>query len=161
MNERILVVNDEPAILAFACAMLTAAGYQCRQATNGVEALAILDSGEQCDLLLSNFMMPEMHGLELLERTRERFSDIPFVFESACHDTSVVLAAVRNGAYDYLKTPFDREQLLVVVRRALEYRRLNLENRALRKQLKKLRRTTSRCTTYENGASISGTGGRI
>jgi two-component system, NtrC family, C4-dicarboxylate transport response regulator DctD len=80
-------------------------------------------------------MMPDMDGLELLERTREKFSDIPFVFESGCNDLSVFLAAVRNGAYDYLQMPFEREQMLAVVRRALEYRRLKLENRELRAKL--------------------------
>jgi DNA-binding NtrC family response regulator len=134
-KERILVVNDMEGPCEIICATLSAAGYQCRQATNGVEALAILESGEQFDLLLSNFMMPKMNGLELLERTRERFSDIPFVFESGCDDLTVFLAAVRNGAYDYLQMPFEREQLLVVVRRALEYRRLKLENRELRAKL--------------------------
>ncbi len=135
MKERILLVNDEDPIREIICSMLTAAGYQCQQATDGLRALAILDSGKEFDLLLSNLMMPNMDGLELLERTRDKFSDIPFVMETGCDDTSVVLAAVRNGAYDYLKTPFEREQLLALVRRALEYRRLKLENRGLRAKL--------------------------
>jgi DNA-binding NtrC family response regulator len=137
MEGRILVVNDEPAVLAFACAMLTAAGYQCRQATNGLEALAILDSGEEFDLLLSNFRMPELDGMKLLERTKKRFPDMPLVLESGCQEFSVFLPALRMGAYDYLKTPFEREQLLALVRRALEYRRLKLENGALRAKLAK------------------------
>jgi DNA-binding NtrC family response regulator len=135
MNERILVVNDEDPIREIVCSTLAASGYECQQAADGLKALAILDSGKKFDLLLCNLMMPNMSGLELLERTRHKFSDIPFVMESACQDVSVFLAAVRNGAYDYLQTPFEREQMLVVVRRALEYRRLKLENRALRARL--------------------------
>jgi response regulator RpfG family c-di-GMP phosphodiesterase len=138
MKERILVVNDEEQLLVIVCAMLTAAGYQCKTAANGIQALSLLDSGEEFDLLFSNLMMPNMDGIELLKRTREKFSDIPFVMESSCRDMSVVLAAVRNGAYDYLQAPFDREQLLVVVRRALEYRRLKLENRVYQTNLEVL-----------------------
>ena len=64
---------------------------------------------------------------------------MPVVLESAVHDISVALAAIRNGAYDYLQEPFEREQLLNVVGRALEYRRLKLENSALQPQVAKLR----------------------
>jgi DNA-binding NtrC family response regulator len=138
MNQRILVVNDDEPLREIICSMLAAAGYRCRQAADGLKALAILDDGEEFDLLFSNLMMPNMDGIGLLERTREKFSDIPFVMESACHDMNLALAAVRNGAYDYLQTPFDREQLLVVVRRALEYRCLKLENRTLQAKLAKL-----------------------
>jgi DNA-binding NtrC family response regulator len=134
MNKRILVVNNEPAVRVFAWAMLTAAGYQCRFATNGVEALAILESGERFDLLLSNFPMPEINGMELLERTRESFSDMPFVFESGCKDFSRFLSALKMGTCDYLRRPFEPAQSLAVVRYAfaLEYRRPKLEDRALR-----------------------------
>ena len=54
---------------------------------------------------------------------------------TAVHDISVALAAIRNGAYDYLLKPFEREQLLAAVRRALENRRLRLENRAYQTEL--------------------------
>jgi DNA-binding NtrC family response regulator len=138
MKERILVVNDEDPIREIICSLLAAAGYHCQQADDGLKALTILDSGKEFDLLLCNLMMPNMDGLELLERTRQRFSDIPFVLESGSKDFPVFFAALRMGAYDYLQIPFEREQLFAVVRRALEYRRLKLENRSLRARLAKL-----------------------
>jgi DNA-binding NtrC family response regulator len=113
--------------------MLGTAGYQCRTAADGLEALAVLDSGEEFDLLLTNLIMPGLDGIGLLERTKDRFPDMPVVLETAVHDISVCLAFIRNGGYDYLLEPFEREQLLNVVRRALEYRRLKLENRYLRR----------------------------
>ena len=119
--------------------MLSTAGYECRTASDGLEALAVLDSGEEFDLLLTNLMMPNLDGIGLLERTKEKFPDIPVVLETAVHDTSVALAFIRNGGYDYLLEPFEREQLLNVVGRALECRRLKLENRALLAQVAKLR----------------------
>ena len=63
---------------------------------------------------------------------------MPVVMVTAVHDISVALAAIRNGAYDYLLKPFEREQLLATVRRALENRRLKLENRAYQTNLESL-----------------------
>jgi DNA-binding NtrC family response regulator len=132
-KERILVVNDQEPLREIMASMLTTAGYQCRTAADGLEALAVLDSGEEFELLLTNLMMPNLDGIGLLERTKGKFPDMPVVLESAVHDISVCLAFIRNGGYDYLLEPFEREQLLNVVRRALEYRRLKLENRDLRR----------------------------
>ena len=73
--------------------------------------------------------MPNLDGMGLLERTHKRFPDMTVIIQSAVPDASVVLAAFRNGAYDYLQTPFESEALLSLVRRALEHRRLVLENR--------------------------------
>jgi putative nucleotidyltransferase with HDIG domain len=88
--------------------------------------------------MLSDLMMAEMDGIALLEKTKERFPDMPVVMVTAVHDVSVALASIRNGAYDYLLKPFEREQLLSVVRRALENRRLKLENRAYQSNLETL-----------------------
>jgi len=130
MSERILVVDDEEPIREIVSSMLRASGYVCTRASSGLEALAILDSGEQFELMLSDLMMAELDGIALLERTKERYPDMPVVMVTAVHDISVALAALRNGAYDYLLKPFEREQLLATTRRALENRRLKVENRA-------------------------------
>jgi len=118
--------------------MLTHANYKCRQAASGLEAIALLDSGEEFELMLSDLMMADLDGIGLLERTKERFPDMPVVMVTAVHDISVALAAIRNGAYDYLPKPFEREQLLATVRRAMENRRLKLENRAYQTNLETL-----------------------
>jgi cyclic di-GMP phosphodiesterase len=128
-DERILIVDDEEAIREIVHSMLTLAGYRCHQASSGTEALAIMESGEQFELMLSDLMMGEMDGIALLERTKEKYPDMPVVMVTAVHDISVALAAIRNGAYDYLLKPFEREQLLAITRRALENRRLKVENR--------------------------------
>ena len=137
-TDRILVVDDEESIREIVSSMLTTAGYKCHQAGSGNEALALLESGEKFELMLSDLMMANLDGIGLLERTKERFPDIPVVMVTAVHDISVALAAIRNGAYDYLLKPFEREQLLATVRRALENRRLKLENRAYQTDLEAL-----------------------
>ncbi len=137
-NDRILVVDDEETIREIVCSMLGGAHFQTRQAANGVEALAILNSGEEFDLLLSDLMMAEMDGIALLGHAKERYPDMPIVMVTTVHDISVALQAIRNGAYDYLPKPFEREQLLATVRRALENRRLKRENDAYRSNLEVL-----------------------
>jgi putative nucleotidyltransferase with HDIG domain len=138
MPDRILVVDDEEAIREIVCAILIAAGFSCKQAASGMEALAILNSGDVFELMLSDLMMADLDGIGLLERTKEKFPDMPVVMVTAVHDISVALAAIRNGAYDYLLKPFEREQLLNAVKRALENRRLKVENRTYQTNLESL-----------------------
>jgi len=137
-NDRILVVDDEETIREIVSSMLSGAHFQTRQAASGIEALAILESGDDFDLVLSDLMMAEMDGIALLERAKERYPDMPIVMVTAVHDIQVALQALRNGAYDYLLKPFEREQLLATVRRALENRRLKRENDAYRTNLEAL-----------------------
>src|SRR5713101_5594960 len=136
--DRILVVDDEESIREIVSSMLATAGYKCHQAASGNEALALLESGEKVELMRSDLMMANLDGIGLLERTKERFPDMPVVMVTAVHDISVALAAIRNGAYDYLLKPFEREQLLATVRRALENRRLKVENRTYQTNLEAL-----------------------
>jgi len=138
MPDRILVVDDEEPIREIVSSMLTTAGYACKQAASGLEALAVLTSGEDFELMLSDLMMADLDGIGLLERTKERYPDMPVVMVTAVHDISVALAAIRNGAYDYLLKPFEREQLLNTVSRALENRRLKVENRTYQTNLESL-----------------------
>lgn len=135
VSERILVVDDEENIREIVASMLSKAGYQTRIASSGEEALAALRSDGEYSLLLSDLMMNGMDGLTLLDRAHHLHPDLPVVMVTAVHDISVALAALRNGAYDYLPKPFEREQLLAIVRRALENRRLKLENAAYQNKL--------------------------
>ena len=138
MPDRILVVDDEEPIREIVASMLGTAGYSCKQAGSGMEALAILTSGDEFELMLSDLMMADLDGIGLLERTKEKYPDMPVVMVTAVHDISVALAAIRNGAYDYLLKPFEREQLLNTVSRALENRRLKVENRTYQTNLESL-----------------------
>src|SRR3954466_2252876 len=137
-SERILVVDDEEAIREIVSSMLQNAGYYTMQAASGRQALEILGAGEDFQLMLSDLMMAEMDGIALLDRVQDCYPDMPAIMVTAVHDISVALAAIRNGAYDYLLKPFEREQLLAMVRRALEHRRLKLENRAYQSNLESL-----------------------
>jgi putative nucleotidyltransferase with HDIG domain len=83
-------------------------------------------------------MMADLDGIGLLERTRDKYPNMPVVVVAAIHEIPVALTAIRNGAYDYLLKPFEREQLLNTVSRALENRRLKVENRTYQTNLESL-----------------------
>jgi putative nucleotidyltransferase with HDIG domain len=82
--------------------------------------------------------MPVMDGLKLLERVRAHDKDVPVIMVTAMHDISIALQAIRAGAYDYILKPFEKDQLYLSVRRALEHRRLVLENRTYQRDLERL-----------------------
>ncbi len=138
MSDRILVVDDEPYVRAIISAMLEKAGYQPLTASGGEEALRLIEQSGPFDLVLSDIMLDGMNGTGLLERLRELEPDTPMVVVTAVHDVSVAISAMRQGAYDYLLKPFDQEQLLTTVRRALVYRKLVQQNMVYRHNLEQL-----------------------
>jgi putative nucleotidyltransferase with HDIG domain len=150
-NDRILVVDNEQTIREIVSSMLSGAHFQTCQAASGSEALALLESGDEFDLVLSALMTPEIDGIALLEQTKDKYPDMPVVIVTAVHDISIALQALRNGAYDYLLKPFEREQLLATVRRALENRRLKRENDAYRTNLESL--VAARTQQWKTGLS--------
>ena len=137
-EERILVVDDDESIREIISSMLTHAGYECRTVTSGQEVIAALQADDSYALLLSDLAMEGMDGFAILERVKRLQPQMPVVMVTAVHDISVALAAIRSGAYDYLLKPFEREQLIATVRRALENRRLKLENISYQNKLEVL-----------------------
>src|SRR5271157_4942506 len=137
-DERILVVDDEDLIREIICSVLEQSGFVCNPMRSGAEALQVLDSDSSYSVVVSDVIMDGMDGLTLLSKIRANHPDLPVVMVTAVHDISVALAAIRNGAYDYLLKPFEREQLLASVRRAVENRRLKLENIAYQTKLESL-----------------------
>lgn len=135
--EKILVVDDEDSIREVVASLLGARGYECTVATNGREALQKFPQATP-DLVLSDIVMPEMDGLRLLESIQSRDGDVPVIMVTALHDINTAIEAIRRGAYDYLLKPFEKEQLYMSVRRALEHRRLTTDNRRYQTELEKL-----------------------
>jgi response regulator RpfG family c-di-GMP phosphodiesterase len=125
----ILVVEYEPAVRELVTSMLLSANYAARGASSGRQALALLDSGNEFEVILSDLIMPSMTGLEILRIVHPKYPDIPFVMETSIADPDAILDTFRNGAFDYLLKPFTPEQLLDVVRRALDERRARLQRR--------------------------------
>src|ERR1700733_4750084 len=137
LNERILIADDEEAIREVISTLLEAKGYQCDIAPNGQVALEHFKK-EPPALVLSDIVMPEMDGLKLLAQLREQDPDVPVIMVTAMHDIAIALEAIRNGACDYILKPFEKDQLYMSVGRALEHRRLVMENRSYQSDLEQL-----------------------
>ncbi|MGH9776190.1 MAG: HD-GYP domain-containing protein [Candidatus Acidiferrales bacterium] len=134
---RILVVDDEEAIREVISTLLEAKGYQCTVAENGRLGAERVEA-DHFDLVVSDIVMPELGGLKLLARVRAHDPDVPVIMVTAMHDISIALEAMRAGAYDYILKPFEKDQLYLSVRRALEHRLLVLENRTYQRELERL-----------------------
>jgi|HubBroStandDraft_6_1064221.scaffolds.fasta_scaffold61917_2 two-component system response regulator AtoC len=125
---RILVVDDEPAVLFTLREVLADRGHDPVTATGGREALGRLDGVEA---VITDLAMPGMDGLALLAAIRERDAALPVVLLTAHGSEKVAVQAMKAGAYDYATKPFDIDELVVVVERALEARALRSATRIL------------------------------
>jgi putative nucleotidyltransferase with HDIG domain len=134
----ILVVDDDVSVRTIVAAMLEPAGYEPVLASSAEEAIAKIQDGLAPRLILSDIVMTGMTGLTLLDHVRTRHAEIPIVMVSGVSDVAVAIGTLRNGAYDYLLKPFERDQLLGTVLRALEYRALVEQNNVYRTHLEEL-----------------------
>src|SRR6201987_2961230 len=135
--EHILVVDDEEAIREVVSTMLESRGYNCTAVSNGRAAQECVRR-QTPDLVLSDMIMPEMDGIKLLDWIRHYDPEVPVIMVTAIHDISTALEAIRRGAYDYILKPFEKDQLLLGVGRALQHRRLITENRSYQRNLEQL-----------------------
>ncbi|MFN8558589.1 MAG: response regulator [Dehalococcoidia bacterium] len=127
-REYLLIVDDEPLVRQALARGLFEVGYQCLLAANGQEALARLEQGRFA-VMLCDIRMPGMDGFEVLRHARRRDPDMPVVMVTAIAALQTAIDAIRAGAYDYVTKPFTLDEVELTVRRALDYRRLRLENR--------------------------------
>ena len=131
---RVLVVDDEPDMVENCARILKRASYQCLSTTDPHQALALVES-ERPDLLLTDLKMPGMDGMELLRRARAIDPTLPVILITAFATIESAVAAIKDGAFDYLPKNFTVDQLRMAVERGLRQRELALENRNLREQL--------------------------
>ncbi len=119
---RILVVDDEPHVRAMIAVALERHGCTVALAGGGRQALEVLELNH-CNLVLTDILMPDVNGVDLLEQIHARRPNLPVVIVTAVHDIAIAIDAMRRGAYDYLLKPFTTEQLLATVEHALNHRR--------------------------------------
>jgi two-component system KDP operon response regulator KdpE len=118
---KLLIVDDEPAILRFLRTSLTANGYQVKEAEDGNAALQELRRSPP-DLLVLDLGLPDVDGFEIIRRLREAGSALPIIVLSSRADEAGKVKALDLGADDYLTKPFGVEELLARIRAALRHR---------------------------------------
>jgi two-component system, NtrC family, response regulator AtoC len=129
-RERVLIVDDEKLIRWSARERLQEEGYLTLEAESGAEALDVL-KGEEPDLLVLDYRLPDMTGLQVLEQAKQVAPEVSVVMMTAYGTVESAVQAMKLGAYDYLTKPVNLDELAVVVQKALESTRLKREVRRL------------------------------
>jgi len=139
MSEKILIVDDELDMLELLELIITdRTAYQVVTVSNPLEVPGLLKGGG-FDLLISDLRMPQMDGMELLDQAGRIDPQLPFIVLTAYGTVDSAIEAMRKGALDYITKPFRQEQILLIVEKAMKFRRLQKENQALRNELERLR----------------------
>lgn len=144
--ERILFIDDEPHVRMAGQQTLDLAGYAVDCFETADDALRILSAhpGDFPGVIVSDVRMPGLSGMDFLDAAQKHDPDLPIVLITGHGDIAMAVAAIRAGAYDFLEKPFSSERLVETVSRAMDRRRLVLENRALRRELEAASATGSR-----------------
>ncbi|HVS12908.1 MAG TPA: sigma-54 dependent transcriptional regulator [Thermoanaerobaculia bacterium] len=139
MTPRLVVLDDEPRMVESLSMVLRRAGWEVEGFTDPAAALAFLGE-EPCDLLISDLRMPGHRevrdGIDVLRRAKAAAPELPVILITAHAAVDTAIEAMRRGAFDYLAKPFDNDDLVATVERALEMSRLARENRHLRRQVR-------------------------
>jgi DNA-binding NtrC family response regulator len=132
MAEKILLLDDEVDMLLLLQTIITARTDHEVVTTNNPLELEDLMAAHDFSLVISDLKMLGRDGLEVVEKTHEIDPTLPVVIITAYGSLESAQEAIRKGAYDYITKPFRKEQVLIAIERALEWRRLTLENRQLK-----------------------------
>lgn len=131
---RILLVDDEPSILNVLSTLLKGQGHDCVPAKGGEQARELIRE-EQFDLMISDIRMTPIDGLELLKLAKRMRPEMVVIMLTAYGSVETAVAAMKEGAFDYVTKPFKVDELLITVQRALEFRSIVAENAQLRAEL--------------------------
>ena len=133
MSAKILIVDDEASMREFLSILLEREGYTPETATNSKDALNCL-SEKEYELVISDVNMPGLDGIGLLEKIKICSPDTPVMMITAFSTTEQAVEAMKHGAYNYISKPFKVDEIKLLVRNAIEKRRLIRENAQLRVQ---------------------------
>ncbi len=134
MSAKLLVLDDEVDMLSLLEAIITGrTGHEVVASNNPLELEDLMEANN-FDLVITDLKMLGRDGLEVMEKVRQKDDTIPVVIITAYGSLESAQEAVRKGAYDYIAKPFRKEQVLLAVERALEWRRITLENRRLKSE---------------------------
>ncbi len=157
-QEKILIIDDSAKIRSFLREMLRSLGYVVLTASDGKQGLDKALT-ERPDLILLDFNLPRLSGLDVLKALQDRY-EVPVILMTGHGSESVAVQAFRLGVKDYLTKPFETEQILKVIEKALTERRLRRERDQLMRRLEQINRQLERrlmdlSTLYAVGQSVS------
>lgn len=131
--ETILVVEDKESMAEMLKETLESEGYGVISARDGVEGIRHLKEGK-VDLVLTDLKLPKKGGIDILKASREENQLIPVIVMTAYGSVETAVAAMKEGAFDFITKPFDTDHLLMLIKRAIETQRLHTENILLKEE---------------------------
>ena len=137
-ESKILIVDDDHSIRDILGKHLIVRGYKVFEAEDGIQAIKILQT-EAFDVVITDIKMPRVNGIEVLKYTKENYPDTEVIMMTAYGEMQVAIEAMKMKAYDFLLKPFSFEEICIRVEHAIEKRRLEIDNKAMRLQLKGIR----------------------
>src|SRR5919199_2358158 len=132
----VLIIDDETGILETLRILLKNEGFTPHVALGGKQGLEQIDALAP-DIVISDVRMPSVGGLEILSTVRSRDPDLPVILMTAQADLRSAIQAVNEGAYHYIQKPFVNDEIVAVLRRAAEHRQLRMENKTLRREIRR------------------------
>ncbi len=141
-SSTILVVDDDQRNREMLAEALSQAGFEVDMASDGVEALSKANEVSY-DALLSDIRMAPLSGLDLLDSARKTMQDMPIVLLTAFGSVDTAIQAMKQGAFDYIAKPVNLDELVLTMRRAVEHRRLIVDNRTLQRAFSERPRAAS------------------
>jgi len=157
---RVLMIDDEPAQLLSLKSFLKRRDYTVFTADSGKEGMKIIQE-TTIDLVLTDFRMPDMTGLEVVKTVKSFNPAIPVIVITAFSDTAEAVQVMKEGAFDYLSKPVNLDELELLVSKAREHNYLVSENRMLREQLTEKYRFDSLISKSNEMEEVLNTAGRV
>jgi len=133
-KSKILVIDDEPGIREFLEIMLHKSGYLVETVADGLKAIDKIES-DLFDLAVVDIQMPVMNGIEVLKKINEKSPETSVIMITAYASHETAIEAMKLGAYDYITKPFKIDEIKLVIKNALEKKRLERENLRLKREL--------------------------
>jgi DNA-binding NtrC family response regulator len=134
MNRRLLVVDDDPAVAKLLRAVFVREGFDVFAVEDGESGVARA-LADKPDLVILDFELPKLDGLQVLERVKSEMPELPIVMLTGRDNVKLAVRSMQLGASNYVTKPFDPEEIIVIVRRAMEMRALTTEVEDLRRQV--------------------------
>lgn len=127
---KVLITDDDPDVRELLMEAVRGWGYQVAVAKDGEDAYAKLKK-EKFHIVITDLIMPRLDGLLLLQRINELDSEIQVIMITGYATIETALKAIQSGAYDYIAKPFRLDELMIVIKKACEWRRINSQNKEL------------------------------
>lgn len=133
MAQRILVIDDEPNMLRLLKTILIGkTGYEVITTNNPLEVSKLLQE-DTFDLVISDLKMPLVDGIDLVDIIKKIDANLPLIIITAYGTSEIAKEAVQKGAYDFITKPFRKETILISIKRALEWKRMQGELQAFKR----------------------------